>query len=285
MWNALKPEEMRHWEDLADQLAIQHALDHPEYKYQPRKTAEIRRRGTKSNSPGENSSGPSTNNNSDGNEAGRAAKIDDDLLDTNHIAGSQDVLGFGDAGLGEATFVFRGTPEGANAFSVGNDAASPPLEFDFSISGLAEQPSVFPDELEMSNFAMESVGDGLQNEFHFDQNEFHFDNNEFNFDNNEFNFDIAGLGEQDFIFPVENTNDRQDEPDAGIAGSAEQPSVSPGTPEITANPPNEGDVNNDAAGTDQENSNPPDFWSMGSDEVLKALGRRYQEMDNFVHPF
>ncbi|RYP68031.1 hypothetical protein DL770_008523 [Monosporascus sp. CRB-9-2] len=56
-WYALRDEERRYWENLAEEAKRQHARDNPNYKYQPRRPAEIKKRGGKARKSIQNATG------------------------------------------------------------------------------------------------------------------------------------------------------------------------------------------------------------------------------------
>ncbi len=45
MWRGLSEAQKGVWEDMADRVAEQHKLDHPNYEFTPRDKLEILRRG------------------------------------------------------------------------------------------------------------------------------------------------------------------------------------------------------------------------------------------------
>ncbi len=47
MWHSLGKAVKDRWGDRSRQMAVQHNLDHPDYRYQPRRPSEIKRRGVK----------------------------------------------------------------------------------------------------------------------------------------------------------------------------------------------------------------------------------------------
>ncbi|RYP63439.1 hypothetical protein DL771_009292 [Monosporascus sp. 5C6A] len=79
-WHALGDEERGYWENLAEEAKRQHARNNPNYKYQPRRPAEIKRRGGKSRKSIHNGTGST------------ARRADLDVV----VPGNTDVIALGD---------------------------------------------------------------------------------------------------------------------------------------------------------------------------------------------